>query len=119
MTRFRCPSRPESREVGLRGRKPLLIVGATAAIIVVGAFILRALSEIEVDHVLDTHRTSRGILASRAGAVAAGVATLLCIVAVFVAKWWHQRQERKFEEFLRERSSPANTEEEKSAGTGS
>ena len=105
--------------MGLRARKPLLIVGATALAIVVGASILRALSEIEVGDALEAHITSRGALVSRVGGYIAGVALFLCAVVAYGLKWRHQRQERKYEEILRSRANAANTAEAKSAGTDS
>jgi len=44
---------------------------------------------------------------------------LLCVVAAYVARWWHYRQERRFEEIVRARASEANTVDKESARTGS
>jgi hypothetical protein len=76
-------------------------------------------SEIEVGQGMETHRNYRGLLMNRASIAVVGVVILLSTVAAFGANWWHRRQERKFEEFLRARSSPDDTAAEKSAGTGS
>ena len=95
--------------MGFRGRRPLTIVGVTIAFFVLGVMMLRALSKVMSGHGLDTYRNYRGALLSYNGAVVAGIALLIGIVVAFGMKWWHERQERKYEAIVRARESAANT----------
>jgi formate hydrogenlyase subunit 3/multisubunit Na+/H+ antiporter MnhD subunit len=104
--------------VALRGRKPLIIVGATVAGLAIASMLLRALSKVMSGHGIDTYRNYKGALLNYAGAVVTALVFLLCIVVAYGMKWWHHRQERKYEEILRARAA-ANTEARESARTDS
>ena len=87
--------------------------------IVVGAFILGTLNEHVAGHGLVTYRNYRGALMSNVGAAVTFAVLVLCAVAAYGVRWWHHRQQRKYDEILRARASATNTEEGKSTGTGS
>jgi len=102
--------------MGLRNRK-LIIVGVTATLIGFGGFVLFALSKMQAGHGPDTYRNYRGaFLNHNAALVMAGVFAL-CVAGAYIARWWHHRQERKYEEIIRARA--ANTEPRKTTETGS
>jgi hypothetical protein len=100
------------------GRK-LRLAGIAVTAIVLGAFVLHALQRYLSGNGIETYRNARGALMNYAGAVVTVGVFVLCMAAALVARWWHHRQERKFEEFLRERAGMPNTADEKSSGIGS
>ena len=105
--------------MGLRSRKPLLVAGKIVTGIVMGSMLLHALLKVMSGNGLETYRNYKGALLNYAGAVVTGVVLVLCVVAAYGMKWWHHRQERRFEEIVRARENAANTAEEKTPRTDS
>jgi hypothetical protein len=101
-----------------RERKRSLLIGVVTAA-VFGSFLLYAFQKYLSGNGLDTYRTVKGALMNYAGAVVTGGLFVLCMAVAFGVKWWHHRQERKFEQRLRARASAPNTANRESAGTGS
>ena len=97
----------------------LRFAGIAVTAVVAGAFVLHALSKYLAGEGLDTYRNVKGALMNYAGVLVTAGVFMLCAVAAYVARWWHFRQERRFEEIVRARASEANTVDKESARTGS
>jgi len=95
----------------------LRLAGIAVTAAVVGSFVLYALRKYLAGEGLDTYRNVKGALMNYAGVVVTAGVFVVCIAAAFVARWWHFRQERKFEEIVKARE--ANTARQKTAETGS
>ena len=95
----------------------LKVVGVVVTAIVGGAFVLRALDKVLAGHGFDTNRTAKGVFVTYAGAAVMAGIFVLCVVGAFIARWWHYRQERRYEEIIKARE--ANTDRRKTTGTGS
>ena len=53
---------------------------------------------------------------SYSGALVGGGLFTLCVLVAVGLKWWHHRQQRKFDEILRARANEANIVSGKSTG---
>lgn len=95
----------------------LRLAGIAVTGVVLGSFVLFALRKYLAGEGLDTYRNVKGALMNYAGVVVTAGVFVVCIAAAFVARWWHYRQERKYEEIVKARE--ANTARRKITGTGS
>ena len=105
--------------MGLRNRKPLIVAGVIVTGTVMATMLLHALGKVMSGNGLETYRNYKGALLNYAGAVVMGVAAVLAIVAAYGMKWWHHRQERRYDEILRAREDAANTAQAKTTPTDS
>ena len=101
----------------LRHNRKLLAVGYIVTAITVGAMVLRGLSKYLAGDGLETYRNAKGALLNYAGALVTGGVLVVCIVGALLARWWHFRQERRYEDVFKARE--VNTERRKKVETGS
>lgn len=95
------------------GRK-LRVAGIAVSAIAIAAMVLRTLSKYLAGDGIESYRNVKGALLNYASALVTFGVLALCIVAAYVARWWHYRQERRLEEIVRARANATNTVDEKS-----
>ncbi len=100
-----------------RHGRNLRLAGIAVTAVVAGSFVLYALRKVLAGEGLDTYHSVKGALINYAGVVVTAGVFVVCVAGAYIARWWHFRQERKYEEIIKARE--ANTALQKTTETGS